>query len=453
MSFHHRLLSITILACLTLLPGCGKPPIDYTPHPTQTPAEVHAEVISTTPTLPPLPNPEAGWLWWRGPLRNCTAVSGSLPRQYSSPDSAIWKASIPGKGHCCPIVFDNTLYLTSAVQADKTQIAIAYDLSNGSQLWKKVIHTGGFDPNVHQENSQASSTLACDGQHLFCVFMNAGQIHATALNLEGELVWTKVLGDFDSNFGYGSSPTLFGDYLYIPVDHKKGGFLTALRRDTGETLWLIQRPSQGNYASPVIAKVNDQMQVLMSGNEQLVAYDAYSGKEQWQLPVLTSTTVNTATIISDDSGNAKYFAASGGYPQSQTACVSLLGTPSIQWKNDQKIYIPSLIVHEANIYAVNDDGIAYSWNLETGKENWKKRLGGNFSASPLLVGDELLLCSEKGAITILKADPAKAQIIAEDQLGDEIFASPTLAQGKLFLRYTDRSQGEDQQTLACFPAP
>lgn len=443
---------VLLLNGLFLTGGC-KPRVE-------TPAEVSVVDNVTVADVEPISVAQDDWPWWRGPGFNNepSTEAGALSQTLFAPEQMLWSVDLPGKGRSTPIILGEVAYLTSGIEAEnEAQAVLAYDTDSGAAIWKTVVHTGGFDPKVHAENSQASPTMATDGQRLFCVFMSKGQVHATALDLEGEILWSKAVGAYHSLFGFGPSPLVFGNAVYVPVDHEQGGFLVALRRDTGEVIWLKQRPRITNYTTPVLAQINGRAQILMTGGHKLTSFDALSGQQLWEVEALCQTMVGTPIVLRSEDGNATRFIGSGGYPESQSIAIDLTSTPPrTLWTNKDKIYIPSPAISRdrQTLYAVDDEGIAMAWNVETGQQLWKKRIGGAYSASALLVGDHLLAASEQGKLTLMKVSPQKddVEILAETELNSEIFASPILVQGKLYLRTGSHSGGNYAEKLTCIDA-
>ncbi len=82
---------------------------------------------------------------------------------------------------------------------------------------------------------------------------------------------------------------------------------------------------------------------------------------------------------------------------------------------------------------VSDSGIASCLDAKTGEEIWKERIGGNFSASPLLSGDKLYLLSEEGDTTIVRAS-RKFEKLAKNSLGDRTLASMAVVDSDLLIR-------------------
>lgn len=439
-----------LIVCLMVAAGC-KPRVE-------TPTEVVATPDRQNISIPPINVDQSDWPWWRGFGRNnrTNAEAGKLPDRLTDASRQLWTADIPGKGRSTPIIVKDVAYLTSGVESEnQAQTVLAFDTNSGAKLWETIVHTQGFDPKSHEENSQASPTMATDGERLYAVFMSHGKVQVTALSFDGDILWTKPLGQFHSMFGFGPSPLVFGNAVYVAVDHDQGGFLCAIRRDTGDVLWLKQRPARTNFATPVVAQINGLPQILITGDHHLMSYDASTGEFLWKVPALAETMVGMPIILAGQDGNARVYLCSGGYPESETIAFDLTQSPPARlWSNKEKLYVPSLSISddEQTLYGMDDEGIAMAWSVDKGKTLWKKRLGGPHSASGLLVGDRYLTASEKGDIKLLQVTPEKADVLSEEKLGDEIYATPLLVKGKIYIRTAFRNDGDYQEKLICIKA-
>jgi outer membrane protein assembly factor BamB len=82
-------------------------------------------------------------------------------------------------------------------------------------------------------------------------------------------------------------------------------------------------------------------------------------------------------------------------------------------------------------------GIGTLYDASSGKEVWQQRLGGNFSATPLVANGLFYAIDESGLTTIIQPG-AKPVTVAQNSLGDvgdEIFrAVPTPSRGQLLIR-------------------
>jgi len=373
------------------------------------------------------------WLWWRGPGRNGIAADQRVPIEWSETKNVIWKAPVPGRGHASPIVVGTRIFLESADEKDKTQSVLCYERATGKELWRQELHRGGFDGRWHGKNTRASSTLASDGAQVFAVFYNQGAIWATALGLDGTKRWQTKLGDFESHWGYSASPTIHKSLVIIAADHKKAGYLVALDRKRGEVRWRTPRPAEPTYASPVVLNLAGKDQLLIAGANLISSYDPDTGKALWSCKG-TSTECVSSIVVEGD-----LLFATGGYPAKETVCVRGDGSGKVLWRVPVGCFVPSMLVHRGALYGVLDDGIAICWKTDSGKETWKERLAGMFSASPVLAGEHIYVPSESGKTFVFKANPDKYELVAQNQLGSGIFASPVICGGRIYLRVAQQT--------------
>jgi hypothetical protein len=89
------------------------------------------------------------------------------------------------------------------------------------------------------------------------------------------------------------------------------------------------------------------------------------------------------------------------------------------------------------------------WESSTGREVWKGRLGGTFDASPILVGDRIYATNETGKTFIFKATPEAFELIGENQLGDDDFATPSICGSRIYMRVAFHANGGRQEMLYC----
>jgi outer membrane protein assembly factor BamB len=99
-------------------------------------------------------------------------------------------------------------------------------------------------------------------------------------------------------------------------------------------------------------------------------------------------------------------------------------------------YVPTSVLKDDRLYMIGDAGIASCINAQTGETIWAQRIGGKFGASPILVGNTLLLISLDGKATLLKASD-QFQKIGEVDLGGPVGATPAYAAGRLLIRVGD----------------
>ncbi len=383
------------------------------------------------------------WPWWRGPNSNGIASADQKPPVVWSTDkNVLWKVPVPGRGHASATVVGDRVYLPTADHERGVQSIHCFDRKTGKTIWVTDVHTGGL-MSGNKKASQASSSVACDGKRLFINFVNGGAAYTTALSLDGKQLWQTKISDYVIHQGYGSSPALYQSLVLVSADNKGGGALAALDRGTGEIVWRVERPKLPNYASPVVVKAAGKEQLVFTGCDVVASLDPLTGKKFWEVPGATTECVTTTVTH----GGLIY--TTGGYPKNHVAAMKADGSGEVVWSNGTRVYVPSMVVHKDHLFALTDAGIATCWNAATGEEKWKGRLGGGFSASPVLVGDRFYAINEKGTGFVFAADPEKFELLSTNPLADEALATPTICGGRIYLRVAHMNDKGRQEMLYC----
>lgn len=383
------------------------------------------------------------WPWWRGPGRNGVAnPDQDPPTEWSESKNVVWKSEIPGRGDSSPTVVGDHVYLATADEREDTQSVLCYDRATGKQTWRTVVHRGGM-MRKNQKSTGASSTVACDGTRLYINFANRGAVHVTALGLDGQQQWQVKIADYQIHQGYGASPALYQSLVLAAADSHAGGAIVGLDRESGAVVWKRDRPKVPNYTSPIVLHVAGRDQLLFTGCDMISSFDPLTGKTLWETDGATTECV-TSTVT-----DGKHVFSSGGYPKNHLSAVRADGSAKIVWETKDRVYVPSLLEREGYLYGVLDAGVAACWKSDTGQVQWKKRLGGEFSASPVMVGDMIYAISENGATFVYRAHPLEFTSIAENKLGDQAMASPTICGGRIFLRVIEQNDGKRREMLYC----
>ena len=390
------------------------------------------------------------WPWWRGPLRNGDARdAGSVPVAFK-PENATWKVPVAGRGHSSPTVVGQRIFLTTADETAKVQSVLAFDRKTGKQLWNREISQGGFPKRNHSKNTEATATIASDGERLFAVFYHHDTLQTVALDLDGKEIWKITAGPFNPQryeYGYGTSPIIYRNTLIVTGEYDGDSFIAAFERSSGKEVWRTPRPRSISFSTPVIAHVAGKDQMLISGQELISSYDPATGKSLWNTPGTTHATCGTM-VWNDD-----IVFASGGYPKPETLAVKADGSGKVLWKNNQKCYEQSMIAVDGFVYGLTDNGILFCWRGTTGEEMWKQRLRGPVSASPVWAGGNLYQANELGSLYVWKPNPKQFELVAENQIGADSFPSPAICGGQIFLRVGESSGGKRQEFLYCFGNP
>lgn len=387
----------------------------------------------------------ADWPCWRGPNHNGVAATDQNPPLLFNKDHNVrWKTPIPGRGHGSPIVVGDRVFLATADEQQQVQSMLCLDRQTGRMNWKSDVHQGNFVKGGNAKSSQASSTPACDGDQVYITFANRDAITTTALKAaEGIVVWQAKITDYVMHQGYGASPIVYGSLVIVMADNKGGGVLAGLNRDTGEVVWKRDRPKLPNYPSPTILEIGGRDQLLMTGCDLVTSLDPRTGEKIWE--TAGSTTECVTSTVTD----GRLIFTTGGYPKNHIAAVLADGSGKIEWEEKVRVYVPSLLVREGHLYFVTDAGVAMCRDCATGKEVWSQRLGGTFSASPVLVGENIYVTNQEGDAFVFRATPRGYEKVAQNKLGDEVYATPAICGGQIFARVAEHTGDVRQEVVYC----
>ena len=391
------------------------------------------------------------WPGWRGPSGDGVSNGKGIPTKWSSTENIAWRIAIPGEGHSSPIVWGDKVFLTSSLTEKNRRILLCLDRLSGQTVWQRDVVQSPPE-TIHRLNSRASGTPATDGRQVYVTFMRAegnrviapnvgserlitpGKIIVAAYNLDGNEKWKTNVGDFVSAHGFNTCPVLFEDLVILNGDHDGDAYLVALDRQSGRERWRTRRENKTrSYVTPIIREINGRTQMILSGSLCVASYDPSNGKRHWIVDGPTEQFV--ASVVYD----GKYVFATGGYPERHTLAIRPDGKGNvtdthIAWRTTRgAAYVPSPIISGRYLLMVADSGIASCFEARTGKRHWMERLPGGHSPSPVSADGLVYFVSDRGVTTIIRPSETFA-VIAKNELGEPVSASPAISQGQIFLR-------------------
>ena len=381
------------------------------------------------------------WPNWRGLTSDGQAkLVDGLPTQWSETKNVVWKTPIPGRGHGTPTVVGDRIYLATADEEEMFQSVLCLDKANGKVAWQTKVHEEQFAIGLNKHASHAGTVVVHDGKRLYVNFVIGNQAYASALGLDGKLLWQKPIGKYKVHQGYGSSPMVYRDIVIVKADTKIGGAIVGLDKKTGREIWRQDRPKLPNYTTPVVIEAAGRLQMVFCGCELVTSLDPLTGKKLWEMPGSTEECVST--LVTDGT----HIFVSGGWPKNHTAAIVADGSGRVAWKNTARVYVPSMLIRDGFLYVTMDAGFAICWNAKTGKQQWKERLGGAFYTSPVMAGNRIYGTNLDGKTFVFEANPDEFKLLAANQLGNEVYASPIVSGNRLYLRVAFKDD-ERRETL------
>lgn len=392
------------------------------------------------------------WPAWRGPTGDGVSPDRGVPVTWSRTENVKWNTPLPERGNSSPIVWKDRLFVTQAIAKEGKRLLLCFDRSNGKELWRAGT-TYKEKELTHDTNPPCSGSPVTDGKRVIVSFASAG---VYCYDFDGKQLWHRDLGPQRHIWGSGTSPVLHHDVCYLNFGPGERTFLIALNAATGETLWQHNEPGGhsgetgqgsgkppwiGSWSDPLLRKVGDRDELLMTFPNRACAFDPRTGKELWTCAGLNSL-VYTSPIFADG-----IVVAMGGFGGSALA-VKAGGSGDVTathrlWHHPRtKQRIGSGVIHQGHIYILNDPGVAECFELQTGKRVWEERLKGpgptgqNWSSIVLAEG-RCYAMNQGGDAFVFRATPS-FELLATNPLGEKTNASFAIADGELFIR-TDQS--------------
>ena len=400
------------------------------------------------------------WHQWRGPLFTGESSTATPPIEWDETKNVQWKVAIPGRGHSTPIVWNDRIFLTTAIPigdefepiADnrpgshdnlkvsrKSQFQVlAVRRSDGEILWKTNVHEAVAHEGGHNSGSLASASATTDGTHVIAFF---GSYGLYCLDNDGAILWSKQLGKMHTRHGHGegTSPLLAGDTVVVNWDHEEDSFVVAYDKMSGKQLWRAKRDEVTSWATPIVVRHDDVDQVVVSGTRRITAYDLADGRVIWECGGMSRNIV--ASPVPYDG----LVIAGSSYDTQAMLAVRLDGakgdvsdTRQVVWKREQRTpYVPSPLLYKGSLYYLRHyQSILTKLDARSGNEPLGPfRLDGlrNIYASPVAANGHVYITDQVGATMVIQHGDTP-QVVATNQLNDRFNASPALAGKDIILR-------------------
>jgi outer membrane protein assembly factor BamB len=413
---------------------------------------------------------ETFWPQWRGPLFTGVAPKAQPPLEWSETKNVAWKVEIPGKGSATPVVWGDQIFVLTAIPTEVRGAApkapepdpppatsgrrrrgprgippefvqqfaiLSINRKDGTVAWQRALREERPHEGTHRTGTWASGSAITDGERVYAFFGSRGLY---ALDMAGELLWEKDLGDMAIKlaFGEGSSPALHDGRLVVNWDHEGDSFVVALDARTGEELWRRSRDEQTSWATPLVVEWDGKAQVVSSATKRVRSYDLATGELLWEASGMTGNVIPTPVhsdglvyVTSGFRGNALLAV------RLAEARGDITGTPAIAWSLDRDTpYVPSPLLYGDQLYLLkSNSGILMAHDAKTGERHYGERLDGvpNVYASPIGAAGRIYVAGREGAVAVVRSGPS-FELLAVNELDDGFDASPVAVAGELYLR-------------------
>lgn len=386
---------------------------------------------------------EAGvgfWPQYRGPMGDGQAAQGcDPPIQWSEEKNVQWRVSILGKAWSSPVVWGDRIWLTNASQDGLTMSVMAIDRNTGKVLIDRPVFTNtATQKDYHEFNSYGSPTPVCDSEHVYVSF---GAYGTAALNpKDGSTLWERRDLPCNHYRGAGASPILCGNLLIFAMDGFDYQYLVALDKRTGQTVWKQDRDIQYGtddgdwkkaYSTPHVIEVGGKIQVISPAAKAVIAYDPQTGRELWKVRYEEHSSAIRPLF------DGKHLFISSGFSKAKLLSIRPDGEgdvtdSNVVWQATRAIGCkPSPVFLGGRICSLEDRGVLTAMDTSTGEIVWQKRLGGDFSSSPVVAANRFYCFDEQGRSHVVDAD---GNVLAENTLDSGCLASPAIVGNDLIVR-------------------
>ena len=384
--------------------------------------------------VPPAPGSEVHWPRFRGPTgQGETHVTGLPLRWNKVGENIAWRAKVPGQGNSSPIAWGERVFVTSSEDKGAKRLVHCFHAADGRPLWTRQAPERKPEAGLGFKNTYASATPVTDGERVVAFLGSCGLV---CFDFDGNVLWQYDLPNIRTTHGPGASPVLYKDLVILAQDQNQGeSIFLAVDKRTGKKAWQAKRPRAMTWTTPTVVRVGDHDELVVAGGETVRGYDPLTGQELWMLngptrEVVPVVVVGKDLIYSASGRNGPTLGlrpgGKGDVTETHLAWRTVRGGP----------HVPSPVLANGRLYTANDTGVVTCLDAATGKLIFQERLPGSFSASPLAAGDRIYIPNESGVTYVLRAGD-KFELLAKNDLGSPIQASPAVVGGRLLLRTQD----------------
>jgi outer membrane protein assembly factor BamB len=374
------------------------------------------------PAVSPSADPEAEWPAFRGP-RAGVATETADPAWDSGRLKVLWTTPVPLKGFGSPVIWGSSIYLSAA---DETkQIVMAFDADTGAMRWRTDVSGSGGAPEISPNSSFATPTMACNARGAYALFASG---RVVCLNPTGAIVWRRDLGRPDNAYGLASSLSASASTLFVQFDQTENPALIALDAATGRNAWTAPREGNASWASPILVTTSKGPLLVVTGNPNVEGFDPATGKSLWRVKLLSGDVVTSPAFYGDTVYVASQYAVAAAIPLSRLQTL---------WESEYFLPDISSPLATANgVYLCMTRGKLTCLDQKTGEPRWTSDLKTEVNASPILLGDLVIVVAKNGTVHAFAERPVGAPVKPawSFTIGGTVMATPAFKAGRLYVR-------------------
>ncbi len=391
-------------------------------------AEKNISVPNSKDKLPTIIDDGNCWTGFRGSLSYGASNKHSLPAAWNgiSGKNILWKSDVPLPGYNSPVVYNGKVFISGGSRLVRK--IFCYDLATGKSLWEYVVKSDKIVqemmPNVSDDTGYAAATMATDGVSVYAIFATGELV---CLDLNGTQLWTKNLTVPKNNYGYSSSLRAIDRTLIIQYDDEIKQRLMVLNGSDGKVIWEKERQAAASWSSPVILNIADIIMLIVITSDGIEAFNYRDGQLLWQMRGMGGEVATSAAFC-----NGKIFVSN------DNACTAAVNAAdgAVLWRSTELTMpdVASPIAVDDLLFLFSSHGVIQCVDANTGKLLWEKENSVGYYSSPLLVGKKIVAVNLDGVAAIIQPSRDKYIELDSSPLGEKTFATPALAEGRLFIR-------------------
>ncbi|HAD58988.1 MAG TPA: hypothetical protein DCG12_07070 [Planctomycetaceae bacterium] len=389
------------------------------------------------------------WSRFRGPNGTGVGSADGIPVAFTE-DDLNFKTALPGGSGCgSPVVWGERVFVLSADPKTATRYMNCIHGKSGKVLWSKEYKSESH--RLHTRSSYASCTPAADKDYVYVAWSTPSSTLLKAFRHEdGAEAWSRDLGTWQSQHGFGTSPIVYGDLVILhnsqqaaqlkPGEEPGRSRMTAFERTTGEVKWSTDLVSKNVcYSVPFIHKGKDGRDELIcsSTGNGIFSLDPLTGSQKWSL---NDGLFAMRTVGSPIAAGGHIFGStgSGRYSSNYIVAVEPGANAKLAYKiengsNFKAPYVPCLIADGDLVFCLYDKGFASCVNARSGEVLWIERTGAALSGSPIRVGNRIYAVDESGVVWVWAASETY-KLLGKSDLGEESRSTPAVANGQMYIR-------------------
>ena len=378
---------------------------------------------------------KANWPFFRGSDYSNKVDNAEIPDTWDvgAGKNLLWASDVRLKGTASPVIWEDRLYISGAT--GKTREIYCYNLADGSLRWTYSQKSTGRKakkaaPTVFADYMYAASTLVVDGQRVYGIFANGDLV---CVDMYGKLKWEVDLELPDNPYGHSSALVMYKDKLYVQWDHAgSSAAIFAFDIFTGRRVWKIDRNHyESSWASPVIMETEKGPQLIAVAEPEVAALNPDTGELIWKAKAISGelgaspTPVGNLMLVGDE---AMAMAVKPGGKGDVTKS-------HVAWKKEDGVFsgIASIVSDGKHFWIVSADGVLSCRQVSDGKLVYEKELEMEIWATPLILGDKILITGTKGRCLLISTEPS-FKLITEAKLAKGTYATPVYFKKRLYFR-------------------